>query len=69
MLCERRQSRVAVLSQAGAPLSWTSEQADTSLVCARVRKAAANKRRPQRAERAMYEERADTPYRLRMTTK
>ena len=25
----------AVLSQAGAPLSWTSEGADTSLVCER----------------------------------
>jgi hypothetical protein len=43
-----------VLSQAGAPLSWTSERA-----CERVRKAAANERQPQRAERAMHFERAD----------
>jgi hypothetical protein len=42
-------SRAAVLSQAGAPLSWTSERA-----CERVRKAAANERQPQRAERAMH---------------
>ena len=48
----RSGSRSAVLSQAGAPLSWTSEQADTSFVCERVRKAAAHKRQPQRAERA-----------------
>jgi hypothetical protein len=27
--CERRESRAAVLSQAGAPLSWTIERADT----------------------------------------
>jgi hypothetical protein len=43
----------AVLSQAGAPLSWTSERADTLFVCERVRKAAATERQPQRAERAM----------------
>jgi hypothetical protein len=49
-------SRAAVLSQAGAPLSWTSERADTLFVCERVRKAAAQKRQPQRAERAMYTE-------------
>jgi hypothetical protein len=59
----------AVLSQAGAPLSWTSERADTLFVCERVRKAAATERQPQRAERAMWRERADTPYRLRATTK
>jgi hypothetical protein len=53
-------SRAAVLSQAGAPLSWTSERADALFVCERVRKAAANKRRPQRAERAMHRERGDT---------
>jgi hypothetical protein len=47
-------SRAAVLSQAGAPLSWTSERADTLFVCERVRKAAAYKRQPQRAERATY---------------
>jgi hypothetical protein len=27
--CERREIAAAVLSQAGAPLSWTSERADT----------------------------------------
>jgi hypothetical protein len=48
-----------VLSQAGAPLSWTSERADTLFVCERVRKAAAHKRQPQRAERAMSTERAE----------
>jgi hypothetical protein len=26
--CERRKSRAAVLSQAGAPLSWTSERSE-----------------------------------------
>ena len=46
--------------QAGAPLSWTSEGADTLFVCERVRKAAANKRQPQRAQRARYTKRADT---------
>jgi hypothetical protein len=45
---ERRKSRAAVLSQAGAALSWTSERA-----CERVRKAAAHERQPERAERAM----------------
>ena len=48
-------SRAAVPRKAGAPLSWTSERANTLFVCERVRKAAANKRQPQRAERAMYE--------------
>ena len=52
--CERRRSRAAVRSQAGAPLSWTSERAGTLFVCERVRKAAANKRQPLRAERAKY---------------
>jgi hypothetical protein len=56
----RHGSRVAVLSQAGAPLSWTSEGADTLFVCERVRKAAANKRQPQRAERAMHARASDT---------
>jgi hypothetical protein len=46
-------SRAAVLSQAGALLSWTSEGADTFFVRERVRKAAADRRQPQRAERAM----------------
>jgi hypothetical protein len=32
-----------------APLSWTSERADTFFVCERVRKAAATQRNPQRA--------------------
>jgi len=31
--CERRESRAAARSQAGAALSWTSERADTSFVC------------------------------------
>ena len=42
-----------MLSQAGAPLSWTSERADTLFVCERERKAVAHKRQPQRAERAI----------------
>jgi hypothetical protein len=46
----------AVLSQAGAPLSWTSERADTLFVCERVRKAAACERQLPRAERAMDRE-------------
>src|SRR5215207_6581112 len=50
--CERRESRAAVLSQAGAPLSWTRERQ-------RARKAAANERQPQRAERAIYMKRAE----------
>jgi hypothetical protein len=41
MRCERRKSRAAVLSQAGAPLSWTIERADMSFVCEGVRKTAA----------------------------
>jgi hypothetical protein len=56
---ERRQSRGAVLSQAGAPLSWTVERPDTAFVCERGRKVAAYGRQPQRAERAMCTERAD----------
>jgi dolichol-phosphate mannosyltransferase len=44
----------SALSKAGAPLSWTSERADMLFVCERVRKAAATKRQPQRAERAIY---------------
>jgi hypothetical protein len=43
-----------VLSEAGVPLSWTSEGVDALFVCERVRKAAAHKRQLQRAERAMY---------------
>jgi hypothetical protein len=31
--CERRESRAAERSQAGAPLSWTNERADTFFVC------------------------------------
>ena len=46
-------SRAAVLSEAGAPLSWTNERTDTLFVGERVRKAAAHKRQAQRAERAM----------------
>jgi hypothetical protein len=46
-------SRAAVLSQAGAPLSWTNERADTLFVGERARKAAATERQPQRAERAI----------------
>ena len=48
-----------MLSQAGALLSWTSERADMLFVCERMRKAAADKRQPPRAQRAMYKERAD----------
>jgi hypothetical protein len=48
-----------VLSQAGAPLSWTSERAGTLFACERARKAAANTRQPQRAERTMCTERGD----------
>jgi hypothetical protein len=36
-----------------AALSWTSERADTLFVCERVRKAAAYKRNPARAKRAI----------------
>ncbi len=58
--CERRKSRAAARSQAGAALSWTSERADQLFVYERVRKAAAHKRQPQRAaERAIYTERAE----------
>ena len=53
-------SRAAVLSQAGAPLSWTSERAGTLFASERARKAAPYKRQPQRAERAMCTERGDT---------
>jgi hypothetical protein len=49
-------SRAALLSQAGAPLSWTIERADMLFVCEGVRKAAASERQPQRAERAMCKE-------------
>jgi hypothetical protein len=47
--------------EAGAPLSWTSERL-------RARKAAADERQPQRAEQAIYMERADASFRLRATT-
>ena len=50
-------SHAAVLSQAGAPLSWTSERANTLFRCKRMRTAAASNRQPQRAERAMCKER------------
>jgi hypothetical protein len=43
----------AVLSQAGAPLSSTSELADTHFVGERARKTAATERQRQRAERAI----------------
>ena len=49
-------SGAAARSQAGAPLSWTNERADTPFVCERARKAAATKRQPQRAERSMQTE-------------
>ena len=58
-----------MLSQAGAPLSWTSERADMLFVCERVRKAVAHKRRPLRAERAMHTEGAEAFFPLRPTTK
>jgi hypothetical protein len=56
-------SSAAVLSKAGAPLSWTKERAASvrrqsgfhTAGCEQLRKAAANWRQPQRAERAMYE--------------
>jgi hypothetical protein len=41
MGCERRKSRAVAWSQAGAPLPWTNERADTLFVCEQVRKAAA----------------------------
>jgi hypothetical protein len=31
--CGRRKSRAAARSQAGAPLSWTNDRADTLFVC------------------------------------
>jgi hypothetical protein len=43
-------------TEAGAPLSWTSERADTLFVGERGRKAAAYERQPQRAERVMHTE-------------
>jgi Zincin-like metallopeptidase len=49
----RRSARSERSDEAGAPLSWTSERADTSLVCERERKAAASERQPLRAERAI----------------
>jgi hypothetical protein len=57
VVCERRRRRrvpSAIRSdQDCAPLSWTSERADTLFVCERARKAAASRRNPQRAERAI----------------
>jgi hypothetical protein len=54
---KRRQGRRlpgAILSDEDcAPLAWTSEGADAFFVCERVRKAAASRRNPQRAERAI----------------
>jgi hypothetical protein len=75
--CERRKSRAAVLSQAGAPLSWTIERADTSFVCEGVRKAAAtsaslserSEQYTQRAERAIHREGSRGVFPLRATTK
>src|SRR5688572_2338683 len=59
----------AVLSQAGAPLSWTNEQAASlakqgqasglAAGCERVSKAAAHQRQPGRAERAVFMEGGD----------
>jgi hypothetical protein len=66
--CERRESRAAARSQAGAPLFWTNERADTFFVCERARKAAADKRQPQRAERAICKDRAEAFFTLRATT-
>jgi hypothetical protein len=40
-------------------MSWTSERADTLFVRERVRKAAAHKRQPQRAQRARETEGAE----------
>jgi hypothetical protein len=54
--------------KAGAPLSWTSERVDTLFVGEGVRKAAAHERQPQRAERAIYKERAEVFFPLRATT-
>ena len=58
-----------VLSQAGALLSWTSERADMLFVCERMRKAAADKRQPQRAQRATYTEGRGHAFRPRVRTK
>jgi hypothetical protein len=66
---QTRKSRAAVLSQAGAPLSWTIERGDTFFVCERVRKAASDERQPQRAERAKYTEREEAFFPPRATTK
>ena len=64
-----RTKGAAVLSQAGAPLSWTRERADTFFVCERLRKAAANERQPPRAERAMQYGGSRGGFPLRATTK
>jgi hypothetical protein len=61
-------SRAAVVSHAGAPLSWTIERAATSFGCERVRKAAASERQLQRAERAMSTERAGALFPPQATT-
>jgi hypothetical protein len=67
--CERREIAHRRAEKAGAPLSWTSERADMFFVCEGVRKAVANKRQPQRAERAMCTEGAEAFFPLRATTK
>jgi hypothetical protein len=64
----RSGSRAAVLSQAGAPMSWTTEGADMLFVCYRVRKASAHMRQPQRAQRAMYRGVRGHAFRPRATT-
>jgi hypothetical protein len=66
--CERREiARGRVLSQAGAPLTWTRERADMLFVCERLRKAADTERQPQRAERAMSQGASRHAFRLRAT--
>jgi hypothetical protein len=60
--CERRESRALARSQAGAPLSWTSERADTFFVCERVRKAAATKRQPRERSEQCTQKRAEASF-------
>jgi hypothetical protein len=57
--CERQKTARRRTEEAGAPLSWTNERVDTLFVRERERKAAALKRQPQRAQRAMDTERAE----------
>ena len=55
LIYQLRTSKIARrrTDQAGAPQSWTIERAGTPFGCERARKAAATRRQPQRAERAM----------------